>query len=314
VSRDQPVKRQRPRRRATSQTRAGPKLTIRLDRIRVVSWAKRGWKLPAIRGFQVVKDHRVRPRDGPITYTRVRELKSLLSGAKVFWQYRPRPGWLKEWRITWVADDRNGIAPLDILRILKRCRYFRFALLELAFDFSPRSSVNRRFVRQHGKFGKSRRCFDRGGEEQLRFGSRKSGKLIRCYMKEEVQAFRVELEFHSRLFAKRNHPKAEKNYKFIDVPNRILPVDIDKHFRFVRIRWGALESHLLRRFGTRGPTILDIARAKAEKSLGSLTAFLRSEGVNNVHRFLAPMSINRSVDQALTTWLLDFRDAWQRLL
>ncbi len=279
-----------------------------------MSWAKRGWKLPSIRGFKVVKDHRVRPRDVPAAYTRVRELKSLLSGTSVFWQYRPRPGWLKEWQITWVADDHNGIAPLDILRILKRCRYFRFVLVELAFDFSPDSGVDRQFVRRHGKFGKSRRCFDRGGREQLRYGSRKSGKLIRCYPKEEVNAFRVELEFHSRLLAKHKHPKAEKNYQFIDVPNEILPWDLERHFRLVRINWRALEACLLRRFGSRGEKILRAARRKAQISLRSVTRFLRRKGIANMHRFLRPMKINRSIDQALATWFLHFGDSWNKLL
>jgi hypothetical protein len=208
----------------------------------------------------------------------------------------------------------NGIDPLDVLRILKRCRYFRFVLVELAFDFSLDSGIDRKFVRRHARFGKSRRCFDRGGPEQLRFGSRKSGKLVRCYSKLELEAYRVELELHPQLLAKHKHSKAEKNYQFIDVPNQILPVDIKKHFRFVRVDWEALKGYLLRRHGSRGMTIWHGARAKARISLRRVTRFLRRKGVTNVHRFLMPMSINKSVDEALTSWLLDFREAWNRLM
>jgi hypothetical protein len=164
------------------------------------------------------------------------------------------------------------------------------------------------------RVGKSRRRFDRGGAQQLRYGSRKSGKLVRCYWKKEVEAFRVELEFHSRLLARHKRPKAEKNYQFIDVPNEILPVDLEKHFRFVRISWRALESYLVRRYGSRGRAILCDARIKAQTSLRSVTRFLRRNGVTNVHRFLKPMSINRSIDEALTTWFLDFHAAWSKLL
>jgi len=293
--------------------RTDPVLTIRLDRVRVLSWAKAGRKLPRIREFNVVSDHRLRPRDGPVTYARVRELKSLLSGARVFWQYRPRRGWLKQWRITLVAQDQNGIDPFDILQILKRCHYFRFVLVELAVDFAEESGVGPTFVRQHGKFGKSRRRFDRGGSKQLRYGTRRSGKLVRSYWKEEVEAYRVELELHSRLLLEANSKTKEKNYEFIDVPNHIFPIHIEKHFRFVRIRWRALKRYLLRRFGRRGQTILHVARSKAQQSLGSVTAFLGSEGVVNVHRFLKPMLINKLIDRALTDWFRDFRDAWNKL-
>ena len=270
--------------------------------------------MPTIPGFKVLSDHRVRPRDGSITYGRVRQLKSLRSGALVQWQYQPVPGWLAAWRITWYAPERGGIEPADVLPVLKRCRYFRFLVVEVAFDFSSRTGVDRAFVRRHGRFGKSRRRFDRGGPEELRYGSRKSGKLIRAYWKEEVEAFRVEVEFHSRLLAKGRHPKAEKNYQLIDAPSKILPLEVEKHFRFVRIRWRALEGYLSHRYGSQGRTILSSARAKARISLQSVTRFLKRKGVTNVHRFLTPLSINRSVDEAFANWLLDFREAWNLLI
>jgi hypothetical protein len=289
------------------------RVNARLDRLLAVSWATSGQKLPPIPGFKVVSDHRVRPQGDIVTYTRARELKNPISGTRVFWQYQPRPGWLRAWRIEWIAGEGKGIDAIDVLRILKRCKYFRFILAELAFDFSPTSGVDRRFVRQHAKFGKSRRCFDRGGPEQLRYGSRKSGKLVRCYWKEEVKAYRVELEFHSRLRAKRKRPQAEKNYQFIDVPSEILPQDLGKHFRFVRIDWLSLERYIDRRFGQQGGTILQRARREARVSLSAVNRFLRKTGVNNVHRFLTPMKINKTIDEALTTWSLNFRDQWNTI-
>jgi hypothetical protein len=313
VTRDLSDRRRWPR-RSERRCQANSTLTIRLDRLTAVSWAKAGQKLRRIPGFKVIRDHRLRPRDGLITYRRVRELRSLHFGTSVSWGYQPGPRWLSEWRITWHAPVGQGIVPSDVLRILKRCRYFRFLLVELAFDFSPASGVDQAFVRRHGKFGKSRRRFDRGGPEQLRYGSRSSGKLIRAYQKQEVNAFRVEVEFHSRLLAKHKHPKAEKNYRFIDVPSQLLPIDLRKHFRFVRVDWKALKRYLARRDGPQGMAIWRRARAKAQISLRSVTQFLRRKGVINVHRFLKPLSINRMIDEALTTWLLDFRDAWNKLI
>src|SRR5207302_1714032 len=119
--------------------------------------------------------------------------------------------------------------------------------------------------------------------------------------------------FHSRLHAKRKHPKAEKNYQFIDVPSEILPRHLEKHFRFVRINWLSLERYLGRRFGQQGPTILQTARRKARVSLSAVSRFLRKTRVNNVHRSLMPMKINKSIDEALTTWSMNFRDQWNRM-
>ena len=56
-----------------------------------------------------------------------------------------------------VADDRLGLSLRDIERVLNRCRFYRFLLVELALDFSPASGVDERYVKRHGRFGKSRR-------------------------------------------------------------------------------------------------------------------------------------------------------------
>jgi hypothetical protein len=147
----------------------------------------------------------------------------------------------------------------------------------------------------------------------VRYGSRKSGKLIRCYWKQQLNAFRVELELHSRLLSK-GRLKKEQNFNFKDVPNRILPNVFPDHIQFVRFRWEALEKYLTRRFGQQGMNILEQARAKARVSLRSATRFLRRKQVNNVHRFLVPMRINKAIDAALTKWEIDFHDDWNKLL
>jgi hypothetical protein len=287
---------------------------VRLDRLIAVAWAKPYWKLQRIPGYSVVKDNRVRPQGPVATYERVRELRSETSGTRVFWQYRPRPGWLGAWRITFAGDDLNGIAPREALSIRKRCRFAWLVLVELALDFDPSSGIDRAFVRQHAVFGKSRRRTDRGGPQQLRYGTRKSGKLIRCYWKEEVQAFRVELELHSRLLNKGRKKRArERVYELFSdltgVPSLVFP----KHLRFVRVNWRSLNRHLRDRFGPRSEAILETARSKARFSLCAVSRFLRDSGVNNVHRFLIPIRLNKKIDQALTKWALDFSDYFNRM-
>jgi hypothetical protein len=288
-------------------------VVARLDRLRVISWAKRYWKLRPIPGFRVVRDTRVKPQGKSPTYERVRELASLTSGTEIWWQYRRRRAWLKEWRITWVADDQKGIQPAEILQILKGCRYFRFVLVEFALDFDPDSGVNRRFVKRHGRFGKSHRRKDRGGPGQLRYGSRKSGKLVRCYWKKEVNAFRVELELHGRILAKGRHPK-HRNYNMADVPNTILPDHVRDHVRFVRFDWNVLERYLIERFGDEGHSILEKARVKARISLRFVTRFLQKREVPNIHRFLVPMRINAAVDEAITRWAVRFQSEWSKVI
>src|SRR2546429_542498 len=108
---------------------------VRLDRVRLVSWAPPGVRLPQMPGFKVISDRRVRPQGMIATYARVRELRSLASDTKVYWQYQRQWGWLRHWRITLVADDRTGLTSKDVKAITGQCRFFRFLLIELALDF-----------------------------------------------------------------------------------------------------------------------------------------------------------------------------------
>ena len=56
-----------------------------------------------------------------------------------------------------VADDKTGLSYEEIHNVLKHCRDYRFLTVEIAFDFCPSVGINKRFVRAHGVFGKSRR-------------------------------------------------------------------------------------------------------------------------------------------------------------
>lgn len=170
---------------------------IRLDRLQVLSWHRSWAKLPKIPCYKVVRDTKVRTENSA-AYERVRYLVNTSSGTVVKWQYRRRTAYVREWRIGWEASNGGEIRASDVLPILKRCRFASSILVELALDFDESSNVDSRFVKRHAKFGKSRRRMDRGGPGQLRYGGRKSSKLVRCYYKPEVRAYRVELEFHSR--------------------------------------------------------------------------------------------------------------------
>jgi hypothetical protein len=279
------------------------RLKVRLDRIRVVSWAAPGRKPPDIPGFVVTSDFRLNRRaDGtPPAYARVKKFKSTTSDAKADWEYQRNRGWLKHWRITLIADDQAGLTPEEVEKFLKHCQFYRLTLVELAMDFGPGSGVDRDFVRRHGLFGKSRRVLKNVKAGELRYGSRKSGKFVRGYWKAEIDAFRVELEMHSALL--RKHRIDEKT-DISDVAFVIQP----KHLLFGRFRWNALSHYVRRRFGMEGEAILEITRQKANISIHSTMKYLRRMGVNNPHRFVVPMKINDRIKSELTKWALNFTE------
>jgi hypothetical protein len=130
---------------------------VRLDRVQILSWAPRGEKPPKLKGYKIVSDWFVRCQTTTATYARSRQYQSLTDDTKIFWQYQRLKGWLKPWKITMVADDETGLSYEQIQAVLRHCRYYRFLTVEIAVDFSPSVGVNKRFVRQHAVFGKSRR-------------------------------------------------------------------------------------------------------------------------------------------------------------
>lgn len=132
-------------------------ITVRLDRVQVVSWAPHGKKPPVLEGYAITRDSFVRCQTSTATYARCRQYQSQTNDAKIYWQYSRQKGWLKPWKITIVADDRAGLSYNEIEQVLRHCRFYRFLLVEIAIDFSPSARVNRRFIRQHAVFGKSRR-------------------------------------------------------------------------------------------------------------------------------------------------------------
>ncbi len=133
-------------------------IDVRLDRVQITSWAQPDRKPPLdLQGFAVTKDSFVRSETTTSTYARCRQYSSLTNGAKIYWQYSRQKGWLKPWKITIVADDKTGLSRDEIERVLRHCRSYQFLTVEIAIDFRPSTGVNKRFIRCHATFGKSRR-------------------------------------------------------------------------------------------------------------------------------------------------------------
>jgi hypothetical protein len=259
---------------------------------------------PNIPGLRVVRDSFISPQTNVPTYRRVRVLVCPISSARISLEYQPLLPWLKAFRITIIADDRHELSYQLIGRVIGAFRHHRLRLLEIANDFDAGSHVDANYVSQHGTFGKCRRCLSRLFAKTLRYGTRRSAKLVRCYWKPNLHCFRVELELHSAWLSKHNIFTIED---VRHLPTLIFP----RHMRFVRLNLVALRRHL----ETQGTSIAHLKKLALveSRSLHEALRFLRYQlGIRNPHRFLVPLPLNRKVLCSLETWAQKFRKSTSR--
>lgn len=277
----------------------GPSCQLRLDRMVVGVPHMLQHGLPQPKGFKRVMDTRVRPQGAIATYGRVRRFESESSSCKISIQYKRQAPWLPWCRITLIGDDRTGLTLDEVQSILVDVPDHTISVLELAFDFNRETQVDEQFVIRYMRFGKSRRQKNRGGPGTLRFGSRSSPKLVRCYQKKKLNRYRVELELHSSLLKR----LSIRNIADLGVvATKLYPA----HIAAKVIRWEKLQSHLVRRHGAReGHRLYEEARERAEKSLHRTMRFL-SKVVHNPHRFVGLQVRNCHIREALLRWAAEF--------
>jgi len=268
------------------------KCIVRLDRFAFVC-PREGFKSvgkpPRVPGFKTV-DHKFVRRKAKIkTWRQVLFLENPKTGTKLRIQYDRAHGFLKDMKVTVISQDLTGLLWPEIKVIGDAFSDFQISMVEIAFDFSPASGVDKRFVTRHGRFGKSHRVSMPQYPGSLRYGGRPSAKMVRCYWKEEVHAFRVELELHSRWLGL---PQTDCLLYLLNVT--------DRDFRFVRVDWAALDLYLSKK-GPRGKQIAAEARSKYT-SLQRLLRYLRAAGVNNPHLFLRTMRKDKLIREAIDAW------------
>ena len=271
---------------------------VRLDRLAFVCpridsehWEQRT-KVPihpTIPGFRTTGDKFVRTNAKITTYRRVRSLVNPKTGTKLFIQYRRAHGFLKPVRVTVVGADATGIPSPDLKAIGDAYGDLLIRTVEIAFDFAPASGVDREYVLKHALFGKSRPTKTGKYPDRLRYGARQANKLVRCYPKLEVDAFRVELELHS-------------GWAGLPETDCLLHETglVANDFRFVYVRWRALDAHLARQ-GGRGKRIAAEARLRY-RSIHELLRYLRSVGVKNAHRFMRTSRKDLEIRTAFELW------------
>jgi hypothetical protein len=196
-----------------------------------------------------------------------------------------------------VSDDKTGLSRDEIQRVLRHCRSYQLLTVEIAIDFAPSTGVNKQYIRRHAVFGKSHRR-EKRTKADLYYGSRKSDKLVRCYEKTEVGAYRVELEAHSGLLRRNGIVSLDD---LIRLPELICP----KHFSLVALDWDQLRRYLASKMGDRSDRVNAGARRRRTSVL-RLQRYLRRKGVLNTHRFLVPRTINKDVKRALNKWAKEF--------
>jgi hypothetical protein len=274
-----------------------PICTVKLDRFTLTAAGSPPKQIP---GFKRVKGFRPRPQGKLPTYSRVQTFCSTSNSARLSLQYKPVMPWLDDLRFTLIADDEDGISLDEVESVLAQCSRHKPSMVELACDFDPGSVVNRRFVLRHGRFGKTQRRKDRGGPGNLRYGSRGSPKLVRCYFKERLGRYRIELEIHSGLLRKLG---IASGYELGRLASQLLPA----HFQFVGFRWDQLRAHLVKKFGqVEADLILEEARERSDSSLRDATRYLSQSGVTNVHRFFGRLKLNRPIQSAMSRWAKRF--------
>lgn len=278
--------------------RRKPACTAQVDRLRIVGGAESGTKLPWVPSFRVLRDSFVKQQSSVRTYLRCRTLLDPARGTQVFWQYLPQHRWLQPWRITFISNNQTGLLPEALLPITNHCPNYYIVLVEFAFDFDLVTGIDEDFVKRSALFGKSHPRLDRGGEGQLRYGTRSSVKLVRAYQKAVIDSYRIELELHSGLL------RPQWIRQVTDL-TKLCQILLPSHFQFVSIRWAALRRYLVRRFPEAGPRTFEGTRNRAE-SIHTALAYLRRRRIHNVHRFVQPIGANRLVREAAERWAMAF--------
>ena len=274
--------------------------TVKLDRLEFSSAF--GPNPPTLPGFfpeKVKPDIFLRRRSDAPCYTRVKRQYNPTTGTRVSIRSSPTGTLLKPLKATLIANDAAGITAKELWTIIeafdgKHC----ITLAESAFDFQPNSGVCLEFVKRYGVFGKSRPEEDPRYAITLRFGTRKSSRFVRCYWKEGIDAFRVEVQITSR-WLRESNDDSRTVYRLRSLC--IFPND----FFFARLSWDALVASL-HRSGRLHEQIITDAK-KREASIHSLLSYLRNEaGIRNPDRFLRPLKINREIALAWRHWTWQF--------
>jgi hypothetical protein len=227
-------------------------------------------------------------------YTRIRTLINPSTGTKLSIPYKRNSKLIAPSRAELTANDTTGISVTELRKVIAAFGGdHKLALIEMAFDFDPSSGVDQEFVQRHGFFGRSKPEQNPKYPGLWRYGNRNSSRFVRCYWKEEINAYRVEIELRSRRL--RESKNADRTF------NRLRSLDIfPEDLCFLRLNADLLAASLRRC----GRPVDRIVRTVGELSdLHRKLSYLRTVGIRNPDRFLRPLKLNVEVARAWREWI-----------
>ncbi len=272
-----------------------PFCMLRLDRVLFDAESSTG-RPPLLPGYRRQLDHFVRPQGAMPAYQRLQKLENRKTGSVVGVQYHCLLPWLRGVKVTLTAGDSNELSRAELEEVFKAFERPLLLQFELAFDFSLSSGVDRRIVRAHGHFGKSRPV---GGNlyATLNYGTHDSPSFVRCYDKPELQCYRVEIQLHSSWLRGKNIQKPS------DIC-RAAEMIVRSRFRFVQFDFDRLHSHLSRTKGMHdADAIVEQVRSRSHALHRALSYLRKNARVQNGHRFLKPVGhFNGEIRSAFCDW------------
>jgi hypothetical protein len=278
-------------------------VTVKVDAVKVA--ASEFWKegFNCLDGYRRAYDYRIPGTGKDKAYNRVCQYVQLKTGLKVGVSYDPANGWMPNCMATISPPDKTGMKRATLEEILELLPHNRFLKVELAHDFCSDSIVDADFIRRHLVVGKSRRKDDPRQSEVLYFGARLSPVFARCYYKEAIDCYRVELEFHSE-WLKKNHIATTDD--FVKLPDLVAR----SHIAFFKIDPLKLSAALLRLGAPVTSTMRKVISRKDDLSVA--LRYLRKIGLTNSVRVLTPLKTNSRVEKALRQWAQDWQEQGQR--
>lgn len=208
-------------------------------------------------------------------------------------------GRLANFKITMIAKDASGIQLSDVLKVLALVENPLVTLLELAWDFGPKSGVDGAYVRQHALFGKSKRNQVGVYFGWDSWGSRKGAKFVRSYFKGNLGVHRVELQLNQRWLVHKRH-RIHSIHDF----RRLVGLLPEHHIFFAQLDEEKLIARLRQnKFSAeRVAQILDQLSDHEHDLLATLSYLHRRLNLKNVRRLLIPLPENSLVLGALKKW------------
>lgn len=259
--------------------------------------------LRKIPGYGAAKEYRLYEQP----YGRAVRIRGTASIKEFIIQYERKAGWFARYRITLIAVDGTGLRYDDLRLILGLLPAYTIVLLELAFDFPIDAIIDGVYVRRHALFGRSQPRNVANYPLWDCWGTRKSSKFVRIYVKVEIDKFRIELELHARFL---RHHKIHDVFDF----HRLAEI-IPQHILFAKLDWDKLATTI----SASGRTAKKVARVSAHvdelaDNLWETLRYLRRRvGMKNVRRLLIPLEINTVIRGAVQQWAAQWPSVPARL-